>query len=501
MSIFVQFNRVSFTYDTSKIKLFDNINATFAPGWTGIIGANGAGKTTLLQLASGILNPTQGTIHIPDNVIFCSQRTDSAPIELESFINAYDKEACRLRGYLDISDEWLERWDTLSHGERKRVQIAVAMWQSPQVLAVDEATNHLDRNAKATLVELLNSFRGTGFIVSHDRELLDKLCRNCIYVEPPEIKIYKGGYTECMKEKRKEEDFLNKQYLLESKNYKKIKKEAQRRNEEASKTESKNSKRHIAKHDNDARDKIDAGRVSGRDGIAGKLKNQLVGRLTQSQDKAANAQRVKQHKMGIIVQGNNLKCNHIFCLPNSFIQLGKNKTLAFPDLEMRPKDRIALTGLNGTGKSTLIKLIIKSLDINKGNVVLLQQEINRSNSKKIITAVKNLPKDQLGKIMSLIRRLGSDPERVLSTSVPSPGEVRKLILAMGLLNDVQLIIMDEPTNHLDLPSIECFENALNEYPCGLLLVSHDYIFLKKLTKMHWHIEKIDKDLILHKKYW
>ena len=499
MSIFLQFNNVSFSYDTSEIKLFENINVTFSPGWTGIIGANGAGKTTLLHLASAILTPTQGSIQIPGKVIFCSQRTDSAPAHFEDFINAYDKLAYRLKGELGISDEWLERWNTLSHGERKRIQIATALWQTPEVLAVDEPTNHLDRKAKNRIVNLLKSFKGTGFIVSHDRTLLDDLCHSCIYVTPPEIKLYKGGYTECMKEKEREEDFHNKQYFQERKNFKKLKKEVQRRNEEVSRTKSKSSKRHIAKHDNDARDKVDAGRISGRDAVAGKLKNQLLGRLTQSQDKVANTKIVKQHKLGINISGDTLKRNRVFQLPHNSIELNENSKLIYPDLEMYPKDRIALTGLNGTGKSTLINRITKTLGTN--NAVVLKQEINLEDSAKIIRKIKTLPKGKLSRMMSLIRRLGSDPNRVLNTQVPSPGETRKLILAMGLLNEVQLILMDEPTNHLDLPSIECIENALNECSCGLLLVSHDYIFLKKLTKIRWHIEKKDEDFALKKGYW
>ncbi len=83
--------------------------------------------------------------------------------------------------------------------------------------------------------------------------------------------------------------------------------------------------------------------------------------------------------------------------------------------------------------------------------------------------------------------MGSDPEKLLDSSVPSPGETRKLLLARGLLGDPWLIVMDEPTNHMDLPSVECLEKALAEYPGAVLLVSHDRAFLDALTDINWSI--------------
>ena len=104
--------------------------------------------------------------------------------------------------------------------------------------------------------------------------------------------------------------------------------------------------------------------------------------------------------------------------------------------------------------------------------------------------------------MSLIKRLGSEPGRLLETELPSPGELRKLCLAVGISKAPELIIMDEPTNHLDLPSVECLENALKDCQCSLLLVSHDYYFLEKLTNIRWDISKNENDIcILQKKYW
>jgi macrolide transport system ATP-binding/permease protein len=91
-----------------------------------------------------------------------------------------------------------------------------------------------------------------------------------------------------------------------------------------------------------------------------------------------------------------------------------------------------------------------------------------------------------------VSRLGSRPQRLLETTEPSPGEVRKLLLALGITRAPHLIIMDEPTNHLDLPSIQCLEAALQECPCGLVLVSHDQYFLDRLTTIRWHIVQQDE---------
>ena len=93
----------------------------------------------------------------------------------------------------------------------------------------------------------------------------------------------------------------------------------------------------------------------------------------------------------------------------------------------------------------------------------------------------------LGRMMTVVSRLGSRPHRLLESAEASPGEIRKILLAIGIARMPHLIVMDEPTNHLDLPSIECLEEALAECPCGLWLVSHDERFLERLTRTRWRI--------------
>ena len=143
----VLLHHVSFTHTAASTPLFTNITAHFPPGWTGIVGANGAGKTTLLHLATGILLPQQGAVQAPADALYCPQRTESVPALFMEFLQATDGEVYTLKGRLGIADDWLQRWQTLSHGERKRAQLGVALWRQPPVLAVDEPTNHLDDEA------------------------------------------------------------------------------------------------------------------------------------------------------------------------------------------------------------------------------------------------------------------------------------------------------------------------------------------------------------------
>jgi len=196
---------------------------------------------------------------------------------------------------------------------------------------------------------------------------------------------------------------------------------------------------------------------------------------------------MKTYETGIWISGARSKRDLLFDIAKGEIGLGGGRVLVHPGLVMRPDDRIALTGPNGAGKSTLVRAIVLSLDLPPERVTYVPQEIDLDASASILDRARGLPKDKLGFMMTVVSRLGSRPHRLLESVEPSPGETRKLLLAMGIANEPHLIIMDEPTNHMDLPSIECLEDALEGCPSGLLLVSHDMQFLKRLTRKRWDI--------------
>ncbi len=481
------FNNVSFQFQRQTAPLLSQITAHFPLGWSGIVGANGSGKTTLLQLVAGGLHPSKGNVLNDYTTVYCEQRTDHVPAKLYEFMEATDKNAYVVKGRLGIDDNWFDRWDSLSHGERKRLQIGCALWQEPYVLAVDEPTNHLDRNARNYLLQGMRAFSGIGLMVSHDRELLDTLCQQCLFLDPPDYSVRPGGYTKGNHQISFERKTVKQQYQNVKKEYKKIERIAKKHRSNASMADAKRSKKGVSRKDSDGRAKIDLARLTGKDAVAGKLLNQIEGRKRQTSDKLKNIKVKKTYRTGIRQQGEQIKRKFLFSIPEGCLKIGQNRILKHPTLMMKPGDRIALTGDNGIGKSTLIGHIVNALTLPPDKITYIPQEIDQKRSKEIISEINHLPEDQRGFTMTLVSRLGSRPNRLVESDVPSPGEMRKILLAMGVSCMPSLIIMDEPTNHLDLVSIECLEEAFEDFTAGLLLVSHDQRFLERLTESRWHI--------------
>ena len=487
--LFVRFHNVTFAYPSAIEPLFVGLSLHLPCGFSGVVGANGAGKTTLLKLATRQLAPDSGQIDAPRRVVYCPQRTDDRPAQFKDLLDDPRKGAWAIRETLGTKFDWASRWATLSHGERKRAQIAVALWLEPDVLAIDEPTNHLDTTAREALATALRSFGGVGLLVSHDRELLDMLCRQCVFVDPPDAIVRPGGVTKGMEADQIEQKTARRQRELSKRTHKKLQREAQRRERLAQQAQRRRSKRGLSIKDHDAREKRDRARVTGKDGVGGRLRRQLDGQLARTQRQLDASRVKKEHELGIWLPGSSSKRNTLLQQPAGSIALGDHRQLRFPELAIRPTDRIALTGANGSGKSTLVRHLLSTLDVPAEQLTYVPQEIDAGQSRTLLDQARQLASEKLGHLMTIVSRLGSRPDRLLASHEPSPGETRKLMLALGMLNAPHLIVMDEPTNHMDLPSIEALEAALAECPCALLLVSHDKRFLRSLTQTTWHIRQ------------
>jgi len=479
---------IGYKYPEAVEPLFTDLNLAFYAGWTGIVGPNGSGKSTLLHLISGVLQPDTGRFSCPAQISCVEQRTDHPPPNLKPLEEARDGEVWQWRSKLGIQDDWFHRWGSLSHGERKRLQIATALSKDPDVLILDEPDNHLDADTRDILLKTLSEFQGVGIIVSHDRYLLDALCTHTLFLNGCEPDLRSGGYTAANQELEREQLEHDRKRTVLHKEEKKLRRELQRRSEESSRTKGKRSRGHLARGDSDSRAKIGMAIYSGKDKKIGRLKQVLSDRVDKLHDKRATISYEKIYRSGIQMGG---KAGHRGMLidePRGSYQPFDGLEIGWPDLLLERGQRIALTGPNGAGKTLLLEYLIQQSTLPESEILYMPQEIPLSAGTQLLKTLHQLPPLERGHTLTIISRLGSDPEGLLEGEVISPGESRKLLLSLGMGRACSLLVLDEPTNHLDLLAIACLEEALLEWPGAMLLVSHDRQFVSNLAQTVWRLE-------------
>lgn len=482
----------------------------------GILGANGCGKTTLFRLLTGEYAPDEGSIaiHKGHRIGLISQipvypagwttedvlreaharlramsdrlreletlmATDSSRALLDEYdrlsddfrrLGGYDmdRERNRVANGLDIPAEMRAReFDKLSGGEKTRVNLARLILEDTDILLLDEPTNHLDLRATEWLEDYITHFRGTVLAISHDRYFLDTIAQRCIEIVDGRAEFYSGNYSFYAVERQRRFDEQLKKYEKDQAKIEQLQKAAAQMHLWAFMGNDKLHKRAFSME-------------------------KRIERLSQT-EKPKEAKRLSAG-----FKESEFRADEVLVADN----LGKGfsgRTL-FSGVEFKVTggERIAVIGDNGTGKSTLVKLIVGEEQPDTGYVrrgpavrmaylpqIVKFRDPNLSAADTVIDECRctmQEARDSLG----AFGFTGEDALKAVGTL--SGGEQSRLRLCILMRADVNLLILDEPTNHLDIPSREWMEDAISGYGEALLFVSHDRYFIEKFANRIWCFE-------------
>ncbi len=527
----IQITKLNFSYPESNANLFEDFSLQIAEGWTCVAGSNGCGKSTLLKLIAGLLVPDGGKILCGNagaksgavgaaagETIYCAQETAEPPENLYAAFWSDDNEARKFFSRLCVTEEMLERYETLSGGEKKRIQIACALAERPAVLLLDEPTNHLDAKTARMICETLGEFGGTGIIVSHDRAFADSLCVRTVYLYNEAAAFAGGrdcvvydsylcGLTKALELRQSGADQSRGQWERLN-----AKAAAERGRSAALEAQNQKSKARLSKktidpRDHDAQRKIDTARILGKDRSTGDAKARLETQIRQTESERESVKKALCRKEGFTLSQSDY--SKPLAVDEAVLEAGSYK-LKIPRMEIKRGTKIALTGENGAGKSLFVRHVISLLEkAGRANEVFyLPQEISDAQRDAIFGELDGLEESERGEVLSTLYRLGSEPERLegLKRGADSglaneqggrgdnlsPGELRKLMIALAVQKPLSLLVLDEPTNHMDITSVVALENALAALDCAMIVVSHDMAFLQKVCNASFVAER-DKD--------
>ena len=447
----------------------------------GFVGPNGAGKTTAIKIMTGLLQAEEGSVLIngkdaladPDQLKSCIGYVpdffgvyDNLTVGeyMSFFASCYQldglvarKRYTALLEQVGLEDKLDFYVDGLSRGMKQRLCLARALIHDPQILILDEPTNHLDMESISWLETYLLNYPGAVFIVSHDRYFLDKVVTKVIEIDAGQVRMYAGNYSAYAEKKAQLRDAQYKAYLNQQR-------------------EIKHQEAVIVKLKSFNREKS-IKRAESREKMLNKIQRIDKPIEVQSQMRLSLEPRV--------VSGNDVLT--VEDLAKSFPQQKLFSNISF---QIKRGERVALIGNNGTGKTTMLKILNGLLDADTGSFSLgakvqigyYDQEHHVLHAEKTIfeeisDTYPTLTETQIRNMLAAFLFTGDDVFKVISSL--SGGERGRVSLAKLMLSEANFLILDEPTNHLDIASKEILEEALNSYTGTVLYVSHDRYFINQ----------------------
>ena len=486
----------------------------------GVIGVNGSGKSTLFKLILGELEAEEGGIYISkdksigilkqDDAMAAFSSSEQKMTAIEVMYNSFphllsmESRLSELESVLhsgdDGSDEYLRavrEYSTLnekfiadgglefrgrcastlqkmgfdafeqnrpfcdfSGGQRTRLALSRELCREPDILLLDEPTNHLDMETLQWLENFLASYKKCLLVISHDRYFLDRVTNKTLCIENNRAKLYSGGYTKSMEQRRIDRE-------IEERHYKNQQREIARQEAYIAQQRAWNRERNI---------------------IAAESRQKLL-------DKMDRVERPQDAPKGVRIKfadaapsGNEVINIRDLCFSYS----PAKQVLSNVSFSVRRQDKLFLVGANGSGKSTLIKLILGKLLPSAGYIEMgynvrlgyydqENQNLSPQNTvlEELWQAYPQLTELEIRNTLAQFRFVGDDV--FLRVSDLSGGERARLTLSKLILMQTNLLVLDEPTNHLDIASREALEEALEGYEGTVVIVSHDRYFIEKLA--------------------
>ncbi len=474
-----------------------------------IIGINGAGKTTLLNIITGRLSPDEGVVsiskgrtigYLQQNPVLDSENTIFDELmsvkdyllkmeqeirrmehdmkhregeELESLMNQYARLTTRFEmenGYAYKSEltgvlkglgfeeaEYDKPVCTLSGGQKTRVALGKLLLLSPDIILLDEPTNHLDMNAIRWLEGYLSNYKGAVLIVSHDRYFLDRIAGKIIEIDAGNVMTFTGNYTDYAKKKEQYRTERMHAYLNQQR-------EIKHQQEVIDKLKSFNREKSIKRAESREKmlEKIEV--LEKPTEVRSDMRIALVPSITSGKDVLDISELSKAFDDEVLFQ-----------------------KISF---SLKRGEHVAIIGDNGTGKTTLLKLINELLPADEGTIRLgtnvhigyYDQEHHVLHPEKSIydeisDEYPAMTTTEIRNILAAFLFTGDDVFKLIREC--SGGERGRISLAKLMLSEANFLILDEPTNHLDITSKEILEDALNDYEGTILYVSHDRYFINR----------------------
>ena len=482
----------------------------------GILGPNGCGKTTLFRILTGALDYDEGEVFVApgkriglisqfpvypagwtaEDVLQHAFRhvdaireridelaeqmeTDPSPALLQEYgrleadferLGGYETEVAvnRVANGLRIgADMRAQSFESLSGGEKTRLNLARLILEDTEILLLDEPTNHLDLHAVEWLEDFLLRFKGTVLTISHDRWFLDVVAQRCIEITEGKAEFYSGNYSFYLEEKRRRFEEKRKQYEKDQAKIEQLTKAAEQMHLWAFMGNDKLHKRAFSME-------------------------KRIEKLTQSEKPK------EQKKLAVRFKERRFEGDEVLAADG--LKKAYGERVLFSDLSflVEGKERIAIIGDNGSGKTTLVRLITGEESPDAGwfslgpavRAACLPQLVrfddeNRSAYDAMLWECRCSPQEARDRLAAFGFR-GEDVFKTVSSL--SGGEKSRLKLCMLMGSDINLLILDEPTNHLDIVSREWMEDALSDYSETLLFVSHDRWFIEKFATRIWAFE-------------